>query len=171
MATNIKICEEWLEVFQEQPNLFEKVIMSNETGALFWTLTMQEGAHWKSQSSLKKHKVRRQFAMGKGCLSDSSVAVLFFTNTCDTEDYCKQGILLGCTWKAVFTHLMGPELKQMWILHDDNVRPRTVYLVDDYLASKVALGDISIVLSKLSMIWDYQLYRWFFELSIVFNSF
>ncbi len=39
--------------------------------------------------------------------------------------------------------------------------------------SEVVLGDIyiSIVLSKLSMIWDYRLYRcFFFELSKVFNS-
>ncbi len=57
-------------------------------------------------------------------------------------------------------HRSRPNIKSMLILFFDRCGI-------DY---HVVLGDTSIVLSKLSLIWDYRLYQCFFELSIVFNS-
>ncbi len=66
MATRIEICEEWLEVRWELSDLFEKVRTCDESWVLYFeTLTRQESAHWKSQFSPKKQKIRLQSAAGK----------------------------------------------------------------------------------------------------------
>ncbi len=66
MATHVEVYEEWLRVLQEQPDLFVKMIMWNESWVhYFEPITRQGNAHCKSQSSLKKQKVRQHSAVKK----------------------------------------------------------------------------------------------------------
>ncbi len=76
MVTCVEICEECLERFKKQPDLFEKAITCGKNWVhYFEPFTRRESAHWKRQSSPKKQKVQEQSALGK-------VMFITFFNSC-----------------------------------------------------------------------------------------
>ena len=136
LKTRVDICEENLQRFHDNPDLLKRIITCDEMWVHHYDpQSKRESEAWKSLGSPRLKKVRQQKSAGKvmlisffdyrGSIYQHYVPPLVKVNK---EYYCS----ILKTLRGHISH-KRPDIKDYWILHQDNARLHTARLTQEWL--------------------------------------